>query len=84
MALFCSLYFVLTYTLGCLRTIAALKQDSNWAPIKTGRNINEQVLSSWLTLSMIYLLECLGGHMVSIPTRNFFLYQIKYVQFMFL
>lgn len=84
LALFCSLFFLLTYTSGRQRTSAALKQDSYWAPIKTGRNINEQVLGVWLTSPLLYLFECLGGHMVSIQTRNFFLYQIKYVQFMFL
>lgn len=84
LALFYSLFFVLTYTSGCLRTSAALKQDFYWAPIKTGRNINEQVLGVWPSPPLLYLFECLRGHMVSIQTHNFFLYQIKYVQFMFL
>lgn len=58
----------------CLRANADLKLKSYWAPIKTRRRINEQVLQVSLSFQPLYLSDCSGGHMVSIQTHNFCLH----------
>lgn len=73
LALFCWL-LCLARSACCLRASAALKQKSYWAPIKTRRRINEQVLQVSLSSQLLYLSDCSGGHMVSIQTHNFCLH----------